>query len=509
MADATDFSKLAYAALKKEATPNTQLYPDVWFEILNEDIKVNWDHTPVNTIAGNRSKNLRPVKNKVGPFKGSFETWVEPKTIGYFITGCLGEDVVTTLSASASYRHVYTPASSIPAFTIDVPIAGEDYMRRFFGVRIESLDFSIEDNKLKVKIGIMAQSVFANARVLTAVASGTALALDQTKGLTTSDTIQILDKDNPSTVKATLTIAAVVSETALTVSTIGASLAVDDIIVIKRNASPSYSLAPELIYSGGADAYIYGGAHPMQNLAAKTNIEDFGLTIKNGLDARWAASGNKVKDRFPSAILLKEIEVTGKIKQFHVNPQNIDWLRQMAQVGLRVQFSGALLQANSAVAASGTLSSDGAGTVSVTVDTAGEDGNDYAVLVVLGTSAGAATASLSGKLITLTLSTTAGNNAVATIATLIAALANVGATSSSTGNVTVTANPNKIDFNNGRDANEVEKLQFDMPYIEFDGFDPNNSTDDIVNDEISFTAFRDPYDKRELRTMLRNVIADY
>ena len=509
MADSTDFSKLAYGALRKESTANTPLYPNVWFELLSEDMAVNWDHTPVNTIAGNRSKNLRPVKNKVGPFKGSFETWVEPKSFGYFLNACLGEGTVTTLTSLVAYQHVHTPQTSIPALTIDVPVAGEDYVRRFFGARVESLDFSIEDNKLKVKVGIMAQSVFANARVNTAASSGTALVIDQTKGLTTSDSIQILDKDAPGTVKATLTITTVTDENTLVVSTIGASLVVGDIVVIKRNATPTYALSSELIFAGGADAYVYSGANSMQNLAAKSNIEDFSLTIKNNLDARWAASGKDVKDRFPSAILLKDIEVTGSMKQFHINPQNIDWLRQMAQVGLRVQFLGALLEANVAALATATIESDGAGTVTVTTDATGEAGNDYAVIVTLGTSAGAATATLSGKNIALVLSTTAGSNAVATIATLIAALPGVTATSASTGNVTTTDNPNKIDFNNGRDASEVEKLQFDLPDLRFDNFDPNNSTDDIVDEEIKFTAFRDTNDKREIRVKLRNAISDY
>ena len=507
MADSTDFSKLSYGALHKESTANTPLTPNVWFELLNEDFKVNWDKTAVNTIAGNRSKNLRPVKNKVGPFKGSFETWVEPKSFGYFLNGCLGEGTVTTLTSSVAYQHIHTPANSIPAYTIDIPVAGEDYLRRFFGARIESLDFSIEDNKLKVKVSVMAQSVFQNARVITAASSGTSLEVDQTLGLTTSDSIQVLDKDNPSTVKATLTIAAIVSETALTVSTIGASLVVGDIVVIKRQATPSYALSNELIFSGGADAYFYAGANAMQNLSQKSNVEDFGLMIKNNLEARWAASGKNVKDRFPSAILLKDIEVTGKLKQFHINPANIDILRQMAQVGFRMQFLGTLLEANSAVAATATIESDGAGTVTVTADTAGEAGNDYAVIVQQGT--GALSVALSGKLITITLSSTPSNNAVATVATAVAALSGVGATSSSTGNVTTTDNPNKIDFNGGRDANEVEKLQFDLPDIRFENFDPNNSTDDIVDEEIEFTAFRDTNDKREIRVKLRNAISDY
>lgn len=509
MADATTYSKLAHLVFSKESPAAAAAYPTIFAELLSESLTNNWDFTASNTVRGNRSKNLRAIKNRVGPFSGNLTVLVEPKTIGYFLTGVMGEATDSTLESALSYQHDFKPLNTLATFTMDIPYAGEDYVKRYIGTRISEIAFDINENKLQATMGIMAQYVFQNARLTAAASSGTTLTLDQTTGLTTSDTIQILDKDNPTTELAELTISSIDSENQLTVSTIGASLEVDDIVVIKKQVPTrtDYDMSNELIFVGGASGYIASGDHALQNLAAKTNIENFKLTIKNDLEARWGAAGKNIVSRMPQNILAKGVEVTGMISHFHVNPQNMDFLRSNAKVGLRMEFLGNALASNSAAAASATLESDGAGTVTVTADTSGEAGNDYAILVVQGT--GALAVSLSGKMITVTLSSTASNNAVATVATAIAALSGVGATSSGSGNVTLDDNPAKVFFSGGRDANEIEKLRFDLPDIRFQPFAANITEDDLINEEINFTAFRDAYDDRDVFVRLRNAKSDY
>jgi hypothetical protein len=511
MSEATSYSKLGYLMLKKESTAGTAVYPDTPIEILSESIVVNWDFTSVAQIAGKRSMDIRPALNQVGPFEGTIEFYVEPRQHGNFLNAVFGEDSVTTLSASESYQHDYEPQNTLVSYTMDIKMAGENYVTRYFGVRAKKITYTKDENKIKAAFDITAQRVFQNARVTTAVSSGTSLDLDQTSGLTTSDTILVLDATAPSTTLATLTITSVDSETDLTVSTISASLDADDIVVIQARTldTEDYEQSNELIFAGGADVYISNGANAIQALSAKTNVEDFEISIENEIEARWAATGTDVVDRMPSAMLLKGVRVTGKFNQFHTTPEFLDMLRENEQVGLRFNFFGNTLDSNSAASATGTIESDGAGTVTVTVDSAGEAGNDYAIIVEQGTSAGAATASLSGKLITLTLSTTASNNAVATIATTIDALSGVSATSSSTGNVTTTDNPDKIEFGNGRDANERELLRFDFPNVRLNVFNANLSADDIINEEIPFTAYWDENDEREIKVRLRTIESDY
>lgn len=503
----TSYSKLAYLAYKKEATPGVALYPDTLVEIIEESIKFPWETSPVSTIAGRRSKNIRNVLMPVAAPNGDITLYAEPKRIGDWLTSQLGEAVDSTLSAGESYQHDFALRSAGKSYTIDIAVAGLNYVRRLMGAYVESLEFSIDDNKLQAKPTIKALACFSNARVKTAVGSGTTLVLDQTYGLTTSDSIIIIDKNDESTELATLTIASIDSATQLTVSTIGVSLEVDDIVVIKRNASLQANQSPELIFAGGAKAYFYTGANAMQNLAAKSNLEEFSLTLKGELEERHSARGCNVADRMPYAILGKGFEVEGMFKQYHVNPQMIDILRSNSQVGLRVDFCGAQLDTNSAVAATGVLESTGAGTVTVTADSAGEASNDYAILVVQGTST--LSASISGKLITVTLDADAADNAVALVASVIDALSGVSATSASTGNVSTTDNPNKVHFSGGRDANEIELLRFDFPDIRFDPFDPSLSDDAILEEEINFKAYVDANDDVEVAIRLRNAVADY
>lgn len=491
----------------KESVAGTTVYPDTAHELLSENMTANWDWTASGTIANSRSKNFRPIKNRVGPFTGDITFLVEPNTLGEWLGGVLGDATDTTIDAGDSYQHDFEAENTLLTYTMDIAIANESYVHRYIGARISKLDFTINNNKLQATASIMAQKAFQNARVTVAIGSGTTLTVDQTSGLTTSDTIQILDADAPSTVLAELTIGAVVSETVLTVSTIGVSLAVDDIVVIKRNVSPTYTLSDELIFSGGASAYFGAGTNAIQGLSAATNVENMEVTITNDLEARWAALGTDVVDRMPSTILVKGIEVKGSFSNFHINPEHLDQLRDLEQIGTRFTFLGATIDDNVAAAASGTVETDGAGTITVTVDAAGEDGNDYAIIIEQGT--GALSATLSGKLVTVTLDGTPANNTITLVAVAINAL--TGLTSASTGAdlVTTTDNPNKIYFTGGRDAAEKAMLRFDFPDTRYESFGANLSEDGIVNEEINFTAFRDPIEKREINVRLRNAIANY
>lgn len=509
MPTATSYSKLGYLMLKKESSAGSAVYPDTALELLSEDIKVGWKTTPSETIAGNRSANLRPINDKVGPGEGTIEILVEPNTIGHFLNSLMGESSNTTLD-TADYQHDWNGVlSTLPTYTLDIKMAGEDYIKRYFGVLIKSISLSLDNNKLKASISIMAQRAFSNARLTVAHATGTTLDLDQTSGITTSDTLIILDDDNKDTSLAELTIVSITSETQLVCSTIAVSLAIDDIAVLKAQTltAANYNLSNEMIWSGGAEVYASAGSNSMQRLAAKTNCEEFELTLENDLEARYSATGVDVVDRMPTELIVKGWTVSGKFSQFHTNPNFLDALRSKEQIGLRFSFIGGLLIANAAAAASATVESDGVGTVSATVDATGEAGNDYAIIITQGT--GALSAALSGKLITVTLDATPANNTVALVAAVIAALSGVGATSSGAGNVTTTDNLYKIDFASGRDASEKELLRLDIPNARLNPFDANISSDAVVEEEIEFTGFYDVNDRRDVKVRLRNEIADY
>jgi len=506
MSTATSYARLGHLVLKKETTAGTPVYPDTFLELLSEDIVVNWDHTPSNAIAGNRSMNMTAIKNRIEPIEGTIEMLIEPTGFGHIMTGLFGAATDTTLDSGVSEQHDFEPQNTLQTYTMDVKMAGEGYVTRYFGVRIASVQFSIDENKIKASIGIMAQKAFTNARVDTAASSGTALVLDQTSGLTTSDTIQVLDADDPSTTIAEYTISSITDENNMVVSTISDTLAVDDIVVIKAQ-TPSYSQANEFIWSGGAQASIANGAHGIQNLSAYTNLEEFSLTVTNDLEARWAATGNDVIDRFPANILVKSVAVEGSISKFHQDPEFLDMLRENEQTTLRIEFLGDALAANSAVAATANVETDGSDQLAVAIDSAGEAGNDYAIIFTTGN--GSLTASLSGKLITVNLDATTGNNTTTLVAAAIDGLSGVSCPTTGSDIVTTADNSSKIHFSGGRDANEVEMLRIDLPNVRLKPFNANLGNDDVIQEEIDFTAYRDENDGREVEMRLRNATASY
>lgn len=126
-------------------------------------------------------------------------------------------------------------------FTVDIKPADAPWVHRYFGVQITAIAIEPDDNKIKCTVTLAPRKAFIVSRVTTAVSSGTALAVDQTAGLTTADSILILNKADGFTTKATLTISAIPSDTSLTVSTIGVSIAVDDLVVIKKASTVTYN----------------------------------------------------------------------------------------------------------------------------------------------------------------------------------------------------------------------------------------------------------------------------
>lgn len=211
---------------------------------------------------------------------------------------------------------------------------------------ITAIKFEQDDNKIKCTATLAPRKAFINARVTTAASSGTALLVDTTAGLTTADTILVIDKDNGYTTLATLTIAAIVSDTALTVSTIGVTIDVNDLIVIKK-ATATYDQDKVFTWLGGSQ--VYTGAD-IDNTTA-VNKESFDLEYTNEVEARYF-SGLEESARYPGDVITKGYVGKGTVSKFYDSESNIDKLRKNEKFGYRVLMQGeTALSANAAVAA--------------------------------------------------------------------------------------------------------------------------------------------------------------
>jgi hypothetical protein len=109
------YSRLGYFALKAEAVENTALTPDVFVPIMSEDIVTEYQPTPAMPVSQTRVKNLRPVKTAIPAPTGTVTVELEPKTAGHFLRGIYG----SMLSG------VYLPVTSVVGtFAVGETITG-------------------------------------------------------------------------------------------------------------------------------------------------------------------------------------------------------------------------------------------------------------------------------------------------------------------------------------------------------------------------------------------------
>lgn len=515
MTNFSPYANFGYLSLIKEATEGTPVKPTNFLRILKESLMPKFNIVSVQTVAGDRERNVRSVPGKV-EIEGDVEFYVEPKMIGHFLRALLGAPTTQTLVSSVSYRHVFEVSDSPKSYTIDIQPADAPWVHRFYGCQISDLKFSISDNLIKCVAKVTPRKAFINARVTTAASSGTALEVDQTAGLTTSDTILVIDGDDGYTTLAEFTISSITDDNNLVVSTIGASLAVGDLVVIKR-ATSSYDQNLELTYFGGSQVST---GDDIDNTSAE-DIEDYEIELMNETEARHFA-GLQESARYPGAVLTKGFSAKAKISKFYNSDSKLDRARKNEKMALRVFHQGeTALGANSAVKARSYWGSGNG--FYVECATAGKAGNDVNVTIVLNDTDDLA-ASISGNNILIELANaTASKNTGTLIASAVNALTGIDAAAEGTGAEQFTAAvPNEnLGFYDGgtnptvgRDASEKEYLQFDFADTRIEAYFPNADEDAILQEEIPLVVYKDTVSGQQkknwsVRAFLVNGVSSY
>ena len=491
MSNFAPYSNYGYISLIKEATEGTAVKPTNYLRIISDTLLPSFNIAPVQEVAGDRERNIRSLKGQI-EMAGDIVFNVESKMIGHFLRGMFGVPTTQTLTAGVAFRHIFTVTDTPKTYTIDAKVANSPWVHRFYGTKINQLSIETADNKIQCTASLMPRKAFINAFVTTAVNSGTTLTVDQTSGLTTSDTILVIDKADGFTTVKELTITSIDSETQLTVSTINVQLDVNDIVVIKASTA-SYTQDPVFALLGGTEISV---GDDIDNLTAKDK-ENFSLSYQNEVEAKYA-SGHDEVSRFPADILTKGYSGTGNLSRFYDSELNIAKLRQNVKFALRVMLEGeTAIEANVAVKASSQF---GTGTgFSVTATTAGKAGNDISVTMVIA-SVDTLSASITGNNVLISLaSTTASKNTGTLIAAAVNALTGVDSAAVSTGaeQFTTAISSVNLGFNStgtnvaGRDASEKPYLQFDNADVRTDPYFVNNTEDAIVMEEIPLTFYKD------------------
>lgn len=489
------YSNYGYVALKKQST-SSPVIPDQYLRVINDKVIPSFNIIPINEVAGSRERMRNSVQGTI-EVGGPLEFYVEEKMIGHFLRSVFGAPTTQTVTTGA-YRHVFEVTTTPLTYTFDIAVANAPWVHRFFNTYITKLTFSQSDNAIKCSAELMPTKAFITARVTTAAASGTVLLVDQNAGLVAGDTILVLDQTDSFTTKATLTVSAVNADgVTLTVSTIGASLAVDDLVVIKRAATSAvvYSQCQPFQFSNGTE--VYTGAD-IDNTAARVT-EDFGIEI-NSETERHFGSGLTEGDRYPYAIVVKGYSATGKLSKFFDSDEYLDKLRANQRMGVRYFMQGThYVVANSAQKARSNFGSTNG--YYVEAATAGKAGNDLNITIVMNTIDTLA-ASKSGNNILLKLANaTAANNTGTLIAAILDALTGVDSTANGDGSQTFTSAdvlPNtNLGFKSsgvnvvGADASQKPYLDFDFASGNIKPFFVNNADNSVVMQEVPLDFYYD------------------
>lgn len=493
MPNFSPYANFGSLSIKKESTAGTAVIPDTWLGILAESVVPNFNIVPVQTIAGERERNVRSVPGQI-EISGDVEFYVEPKTVGHFLRALFGAPTTQTLTAATAFRHGFEVSNTPLTYTIDIQPADAPWVHRFYGVQISKLSFSHQDNLIKCTATLMPRKAFVNSRVLADVAAGTALTLDQTAGLVAGDSILIVQKEDGYTTVQERIIASITNDTSLEVTVaFNAQVDTDDVVVIKRQTA-SYDQNLELTWLGGTEIST---GDDVDNVSSE-DFESFNVDFTNETEQRWFA-GKEESARYPGDVLTKGYVAEGNIGKFYDSESKLDKARKNDKLGLRLLFQGqTAIEANAAVKASSIWGATANG-FKVEASTAGKAGNDINVTLVIAADDNLA-ASMSGNNILVELAnTTAAKNTGTLIAAAVNALAGVDGTAEGTGAEQFTAaeaNANlgfKSSGTNvaGRDASEKPYLQIDLADVRLNAFFPNASEDNILQQEMPFTAYKD------------------
>lgn len=496
MSNFSPYSSFSVASLKKETTAGTAVQPDTAFAFLSESIEAGFGELSVQEMSGERIRDIRSVPDKI-ELGGDIEFLVEPKRIGDFLRSILGAPTTQTLTSSVAYRHMFEVTDTPKTYTIDIQPSDAPWVHRFFGVQVNKIAFSKQDNLIKCVVSVMPRKAFILSRVTASVSSGTTLTVDQTSGLTTGDTLLAIDGTDGYTTLQTFTIASIDSETQVTVNeTITASIVGnEDYIVIKRQ-SLSYDQSLEFTWLGGSQLYT---GDDVDNTTAE-DFEDFSIEFVNEVEPRYFAGVNE-EARYAGDIVTKGFSGSGNIMKFYNSQSHLDKARKNEKIGLRVYIEGeTALEANSATKAR-TYWGSGNGFY-VEASTAGKAGNDINVTLVIAADDNLAV-SKSGNNITVSLANaTASKNTGTLIASAINALSGVDSAAEGTGATQFTsavANCN-LGTNDhgastspvvGRDASEKPYMQIDLADVRLQKFSPNASEDSILEESIPLKFYKD------------------
>ncbi|KUK99010.1 MAG: hypothetical protein XE08_0283 [Parcubacteria bacterium 32_520] len=185
-----------YLAVKPQLTANTPVIPSIFLPYITDSVITNQNFVRDMRLFGIDWSGLDILRG-AKEHSGSIEFYLDPFTTAHFLNMGMKKGTTTNDGGTPPvYTHPFTAEDS-KLYTIEFSVGGY-YTRRYFDVRLNTLDISIDNGKIKGTANIQAGGEWSVRNLKTALSGAvTSLTFDQkysnypAKGLVAGDILKI------------------------------------------------------------------------------------------------------------------------------------------------------------------------------------------------------------------------------------------------------------------------------------------------------------------------------
>lgn len=290
-------TRTGYLAVEREATAGTAVQPSHFLRFKDGDLAFDQDQVMLQSIQNNVWQSQGTVQGRANT-EGNFNFDLDANECVHWIAMALGSmssSDISSLTDGSVYKHTISHTCVLPTATVeqgkgDFCSPDSHYqniiVNRAFGVKVNTMNISLNDSLLNMEVGLMATGMFQKSDLTADATAGATvdLYLESVRGLTADDTVNIYDATPQSEQDAIASIDTAAKT--IEIATLGNSYTVANNAKVSLVAqTPSYGTAPRVFNIKHA-SFQFGADLTAAASATPENLEDFSFNYSNDIEPR-------------------------------------------------------------------------------------------------------------------------------------------------------------------------------------------------------------------------------
>jgi len=317
MATTERLANLGYVLVGKETVAGTDVVPALGVPMYEESCDTNMNFVKLKPVVGHKFATNKTIAG-LRSHEISMTVMFEGNTAGHFVNALLTKGTTT---GAGPYTHPFTQTGDSASYTFDVSIGG-NLVKRFFGVKLNKIEPSMNDNEWQLKLEGAALGSFAGREIATVATTTLTLKTDYdanaSRGLVVGDLVRIYKASTGATLDTTIaTINA--DGITITVGVSAAAFAAGDMIYL-RSQTPTYN---------NLDPFTWGNT-----------IVGFGATASAALTNATTALQTRVDQGSNLAVIHDFNDKTGEHRSGAKDPATLVRTLVDAELTIKRPFDG-------------------------------------------------------------------------------------------------------------------------------------------------------------------------